>query len=225
MEFSSIKNERLSDKVVRIIIEKIKSGELGPGDKLPPEQELAESLGISRGILREALTVLQARNYILRKPREGTIINDTSGLVLDGFMGMSLEKASYLDLLELRECIEQRSVEKVIDFATEEEVEELKSLAVFSDRSKRKKTPDYYFHYRLAQLSRNIMFINLIDMYYDVIDALTSHTIKEENRREEITKEHLLIVAAVEKRDKKAARGAVLYHLKKVRENITRSMQ
>ena len=59
MNFSPIANEKLSDKVVKVITDQVKSGALKPGDRLPSEPELAAALQVSRGILREALTVLQ----------------------------------------------------------------------------------------------------------------------------------------------------------------------
>ena len=58
MKFSSVTNEKLSDKVISQIMSNIKSGKLLPGARLPNEPELATSFGVSRGILREALTIL-----------------------------------------------------------------------------------------------------------------------------------------------------------------------
>ena len=51
MKFSSITNERLSDKVIDQIMENIKNGELKPGTRLPSEPELAFDFGVSRGTL------------------------------------------------------------------------------------------------------------------------------------------------------------------------------
>ena len=84
MNFSPIANEKLSDKVVKVITDQVKSGALKPGDRLPSEPELAAALQVSRGILREALTVLQARNIIYRRPKEGTYINSSSPDILIG---------------------------------------------------------------------------------------------------------------------------------------------
>lgn len=220
MTFKPILNERLSDKVVDVIMTKIKNRELKPGDKLPSEPELADVLGVSRGILREALTILQARNYIIRKPKEGTMINTKINKILAESSGISLKEATYLDLLEMRECIEKKEVEKIIDSAGEEEIEELRALVKGTEDKDRPGNVDYYFHYRLAELSRNAIFTNFIDKYYDVFDELVTRTMIKSERKEEIYQEHMEIVEAIKARDKKRAKQAIAAHLAGVRKNI-----
>ncbi len=63
-----IKRERIYEQVVREIQRSLAAGELRPGNRLPPERELAERLGISRPSLREALRVLEAMGIVDRKP-------------------------------------------------------------------------------------------------------------------------------------------------------------
>lgn len=220
MAFTPIINERLSDKVVQVIMQQIESGELKPGDKLPAEPELAEELGVSRGILREAFTVLQARNYIVRKPKDGTFVNEFPENTPGNITGISLKEATYIDLLEMRECIEQCVVEKVIDVVNDDIVKELTELVNTTDPGDKPNSPDYYFHYRLAELSKNVMFVNFIDTYYDVIDELTMTTTRKGNRKQEIRQEHMDIVDAIAKKNKEEAKKAVLTHLSKVKENI-----
>lgn len=220
MGFAPIENERLSDKVVRVIMDQIKDGSLKPGEKLPNELELAEELCVSRGILREALTILQARNYICRKPKDGTFVNPDILEIMKDSVGITLKEGTYSDLIEMRICLEQRTVEKIIDTASDEEIGELFDLISVSEKKKESRSIDYYFHYRLAELSHNAMFVNFIDSYYDVIDDLVTHTTKNVNRKQEIYNEHLDIVQALQKRDKEKAKAAVVKHLKIVLQNI-----
>ena len=220
MSFSPIANERLSDKVVRVIMEQIKDGTIKPGDKLPNELELAEELCVSRGILREALTILQARDYICRKPKDGTFVNPNVFEIMNNTIGITLKEATYNDLIEMRECLEQKTVEKIIDSASDEEITELFDLVSITEKKKGSRSIDYYFHYRLAELSHNAMFVNFIDTYYDVIDELTTQTTKKVQRKEEIVKEHLAIVEALQQRDKKKAKAAVIQHLEMVLQHV-----
>ncbi len=220
MSFSPITNERLSDKVVRVIMDQIKDGTIKPGDKLPNELELAEELCVSRGILREALTIMQARNYICRKPKDGTFVNPDVLDLMNNSIGITLKEATYNDLIEMRECLEQKTVEKIIDTASDDEITELFDLVSISEKKKGSRSIDYYFHYRLAELSHNAMFVNFIDTYYDVIDELTTQTTKKVQRREEIYKEHHAIVTALQQRDKKKAKEAVIQHLEMVLQHV-----
>ena len=223
MGFTRITNERLSDKVAQSIIEQIETGELKPGDKLPNELELAEELGISRGILREALTILQAREYIVRKPKDGTLVNPDIMEILRSKNGISLKEATYIDLLEMRECVEERVVEKVVDLASDEKILELEEFLNPIQEQINGNSVDYYFHYKLAELSQNAMFVNFIDTYYDVIDELTKKTTQKKSRKTEINQEHRKIVEYTVKRDKEKAVNAMLEHLRKVKENIKRT--
>lgn len=225
MGFTPIENERLSDKVVRAIMNQIKDGVLKPGDKLPNELELAEELCVSRGILREALTILQARNYIYRKPKDGTFINPSVLDIINNSGGITLKEGTYSDLIEMRICLEQRIAEKIIDCASDEEIAELVELVSVTEQKKGSRTIDHYFHYRLAELSHNAMFVNFIDSYYDVIDEVASKTTKSLSRRQEIYNEHLAIVRALQARDKEKAKAEVIQHLQIVLEHIKSAEQ
>jgi GntR family transcriptional repressor for pyruvate dehydrogenase complex len=222
MAFEPIVNERLSDKIVQVIMEQITAGSLKPGDKLPNELELAESFRVSRGVVREAMTILQARNYIDRKPKDGTFVKEDIYNLIKGQSGISLKQATYYDMLEMRECIEQKAVEKIIDTATDAQLSELKELVdpIKKEEDLEKTSVDYYFHYKLAELSQNAMFVNFIDSYYDIIDELKSKTTIRQNRRDEIYNEHCAIIDAICSRDKEKAKEAVIYHLDRVRDNV-----
>ncbi len=78
---------------------------------------------------------------------------------------------------------------------------------------------DYYFHYRLAELSGNIVFVNFIDTYYDIIDELKTRSSKQKNRIAQINEEHKRILEAIQKRDSEKARQLMHYHLQKVKEH------
>lgn len=225
MGFTPIENERLSDKVVRAIMNQIKEGVLKPGDKLPNELELAEELCVSRGILREALTILQARNYIYRKPKDGTFINPNALDIINSSGGITLKEGTYSDLIEMRICLEQRIVEKIIDHASDEEIAELFDLVSDSEQKTGARSIDHYFHYHLAELSHNAMFVNFIDSYYDVIDEVASKTTKSHSRKQEIYNEHYAIVQALQARDKEKAKAQVVQHLKIVLEHIKSTEQ
>lgn len=220
MKFSSITNERLSDKVINQIMENIKNGELKPGTRLPSEPELAFDFGVSRGILREALTILQAKGIVYRKPKEGTFIASDVLETISGSWEISVKEATYLDLIEVRECFEPRVVEKVIKLAGNEEIKELMDLVEGKTETSKGDSLDYYFHYKLAELSRNVVFANFIDTYYDIIDEFKLKSNLQKNRTEEINKEHREIVEAIMERDIKKARDKMCYHLQKVKESV-----
>ena len=74
---------RLYEEIVKQIINRIKSGELKPGDKLPTERELASQLKVSRTAIREALRSLEVMGVIDSKVGSGTFVKEMS---LDSLM-------------------------------------------------------------------------------------------------------------------------------------------
>lgn len=221
MDITPVRNDRLSDKIVNQIINMMRDGSLKAGDKLPNEAQLSEQLGVSRGILREALTQLQSQGYIRRKPKDGTYIQDNiQGMLMNGSVNELMKKATYSDLLDFRETLELKMVERVIERASDEEIEELFDGLGVADNEEIQHNMDHYFHYKLAQASRNIFFMNFIDTYYDLITEIANKSNRDEVRRIQIAEEHLAIAKAIANRDKNAAKQAVLHHMKMVDKTV-----
>lgn len=223
MTFTPIANERLSDKVVSVIRKQIKEGLLKPGEKLPNELDLAEELGVSRGILREALTILQAEKYLCRKQKEGTFVNPEVRMLLQDPGVISLQKATCLDLLEMRECIEQRAVEKIIDSAGEEQIQDLFSLIAGRKTAEEETLTAEGFHYRIAELSGNILFVNFLDTYAQVMDSFIKTAGKQIRKEEAVSAEHRRIATAILARDRQQAKEAVAGHFFNLREWLKNS--
>ena len=98
----------LSEKVAAQISDLIKERNIGTGDKLPNEFELAESLNVGRGTIREAVKLLVARNCLEIRRGKGTYVTEELGKVNDplGFEYVSDKTKLAEDLYELRIQIE-----------------------------------------------------------------------------------------------------------------------
>jgi GntR family transcriptional regulator, transcriptional repressor for pyruvate dehydrogenase complex len=219
--FKQLKSEKLSEKVSQEIIKLIESGELKPGDRLPAENIFAEQLGVSRGILREALMLLQYQGFISRKPKDGTYIrelyhyNNFSDSILK-----SLKNATYQDLIELREPLERKIVELAIERATDKEIKDVEKCLDIPLESNNYHEMDHKFHLKVAELSKNILLINFIDSYYGLIEELGSMSNKNSERRLEIIGEHKNIISSIMNRNVLDSKAAITYHLSKVKKSI-----
>ncbi len=221
MKIKPIRNDRLSDKVVKEILKMIKNGDLKPGDKLPTETIFAEQFGVSRGILREALTTLQAQGYIRRKPKDGTYIKDNmESEMINSSITDVLKKAAYRDLLEFRDALEVKMVEKVIERASDDDIEEVLEILKKGEDQDFSSDVDYYFHYKLAQLSGNTFIMNFIDTYFDLIAEIATKSRKNLERQKEIQNEHMAILKTIQNRDKRAAQEAVKKHMAMVDKTV-----
>lgn len=112
------------------------SGELGPGDRLPPERDLCMRLGISRMTLRAALKSLETAGYIVttRGPRGGSRISDSEALSGCWRQWMSKHLDELDDVFEFRSTVEPRLAELAAQRRTEYDLKVMEQ-AVASERS------------------------------------------------------------------------------------------
>jgi len=224
MEFKEIAPVRLYESVIEQIMELIKNNELKPGDKFPPERELAEKLSISRGSLRQAFRVLESKGLIKSKPGGGRYIreirknghNDTENIIL------SLEKASILELLEAREIFEVKIAEIAAQRATVEDTELIEQVLNKMNeeeglKDNKKTESDTEFHLAIARASHNFVFVNIIRLHLDLLKETREKTQQIPGRREELWREHQAILQAIKERDSKRAGEVMLKHLKSIR--------
>jgi GntR family transcriptional repressor for pyruvate dehydrogenase complex len=229
MKFRKITPVRLYENVIEQIMNLIKNNKLKPGDKLPPERELAEKLSISRGSLREAFRVLESRGLIKSKPGGGRFIrelknnahNNTENIIL------SLEKSSILELLEAREMFEVKIAEITAQRATPGDIESIeKALRKMNEeegiKDDKKTESDTEFHLAIASASHNFVFTNIIRLHLDLLRDTREKTQQIPGRREERWNEHQAILQSIKEHNVKKAGEAMLRHLRKVREVLVK---
>lgn len=227
MEFKEITPVRLYESVIEQIMDLIKNNELKPGDKLPPERELAEKLSISRNSLREAFRVLESRGLIKSKPGGGRFIreirenghNNTENIIL------SLEKSSILELLEAREVFEVKIAEIAAQRATPEDIELIeKALNKMNQKEElkddKKMESDTEFHLAIAGASHNFVFINIMKLHLDLLKETREKTWQIPGRREKQYQEHQAIFQAIKEHNSKKAEEAMLKHLMSIRKVV-----
>lgn len=222
MKFKRLNADKLSEKTISQIEGMINKGLLKPGDKLPSERELSLKLGISRGILREALKTLESLGYLSRKPGGGTFIRElqyrNNGLVLS----QSLKLATYFDYLEAREMLEHKVIELAIQRASDEELEDVASTIRLLDTSRPTSELVLQFHYRLATTTKNILLINLMQANYQLhINFVNTVDVDlDKDRRAMMLLEHQAILDAVKERNLVKAALAVTAHMDNARQYI-----
>src|SRR5690606_27516743 len=109
--FEPIRKTTVSQEIVRRIVAMIETGDLQPGDPLPPERVLCERLGVGRTSLREALKALTLFGIVEAWPGGGTFIARPSGQLIKPFAWrMLLSRDKIEDLAEARRVIEGEMV-------------------------------------------------------------------------------------------------------------------
>ena len=186
--FQDVKKEKLSN--VDLVIDRIKTllieQKLKPGDLLPSENMLTESIGVSRGTIREAMKILAAFGIIEIRRGNGTYIATSANRkIFDPLIfSLIITNTDSEELIQLREMMEVGVIELIIKNATDEDIEELKTahqemenlVNAGVDDLDRLNACDIEFHRVMARITRNHLVENIynfvIDIFAPTINAL-----------------------------------------------------
>jgi GntR family transcriptional repressor for pyruvate dehydrogenase complex len=125
LQEASFLPDTASDSAARFLRAMIFSGELRPGDRLPPERDLGTRLGISRMTLRLALKALESTGYIIttRGSRGGSRVNDADSLSRCWEQWMRQHSEDLDDVFELRITVETRLAALAAERRTDEDLQ------------------------------------------------------------------------------------------------------
>jgi len=206
------------DQVASALADRVLSGKLAPGDRLPPERQLALEFGVSRPIVREALRALVERGLIDVEPSRGAFVRSATGP--GRFQPLGLEYlrrgTTARQLSEARLMIETEAVALAVDHA---DAVDIATLSVALERLEASANPldrvrnDLVFHASLVAASHN----PVIETMFASIQALTVELMVRSAGDAEIIRTsapyHRVAYQAIVDGDRAAARAAIQAHL------------
>ena len=147
--------ETIADKIEHLIL----TEKMHTDSKLPSEQYLADSFGVSRPVIREALKLLRERGLITSRQGAASVITEPCSDILEKNLGriILMKNVSPLQVYEIRSVLEELSVRKAAECFTEKDIEELYAAsdvvkASIGKMPLRAET-DIAFHKRIAEIS------------------------------------------------------------------------
>ncbi|WP_420590145.1 GntR family transcriptional regulator [Bacterioplanoides sp.] len=232
----TIRSTKISDVIAKRLESMILEGSLAPGQKMPPERELAQQFEVSRPSLREALQKLEAKGLVVRKQGGGTFISNDIGLsFVDPLTQLFQSHGEFnYDLLEFRHALEEVAAHYAALRATPTDHEIIEHryqewLTIHESRKgyKEEAEKDWHFHLSIAEASHNAVLLHsmraLFSLFKQTIANNLEHLYTREERRHEIKEQHAAIKDAVIQGDPKAAQQAVNEHLAFVEETLQQS--
>lgn len=128
--FKTVENSSLVDKVEANLVELLQSRKLKVGDMIPKEIELVESLGVSRTVIREALSRLRSMGIIESKKKKGSIITspDIFGIMSKSMNPHILDQETLKEIFEIRLVLEIGMADFIFQKITPQDIEELKEI-------------------------------------------------------------------------------------------------
>lgn len=203
---------------------RIVDGIHGPGDRLPPERELAETFSASRGTVREALRSLEARGLVVRRVGSGTYVSYEPEHSDDDVADVT----SPLELVQVRGAIEPQMARLAVRNATARDLsglrDALEQMESAGDDANRFSDWDEMFHLRLAEATHNPLIVDI----YRRINHVRAHEqwssikgkILTRERIAAYNAEHRKLLDALGRRDVDRAVHVIRAHLERAREDL-----
>lgn len=176
--FSAVRpNEKLSNKILQQITEQIKDGTLKPGDKLPPERQMAEMMNVSRPALKQTISILEGMGIVESRQGDGNYILPYQNKLFNPLILSFYAAHGNMDnILEIRYILEVQSVKIAARKRTEEQIrgmeEILGRMKSFKDLEERIRL-NAEFHLAIIKISGNPLLIN----FYESIEELIGQQI------------------------------------------------
>lgn len=209
-------------EVVEQIEEKIVSGEVEPGDMLPPERVLADQFGVSRTVIREAIKALELKGLLgVHRGRGIMVAEPSSDGITDSMVRyVKIQKSPIWALLEVRRVLELEIAGLAAERRTEDDLEALDELiermAAKLDEPQHYVALDLEFHQRLAAAAHNPLFPIVLEPLTVLMREARRIGAQAPNAPKKSITFHQRILEAVREQDVVAAVAAMEEHFDKV---------
>ena len=216
--FEPVQTATTLEETVERLGTAIRLGLLGPGDRLPPERELADQFGIARSTLRQALMSLTESGHLvaLRGRGGGTFVSDAPPLAESS--RAELAGGHWRELLDYRIAVE---VGAAVLAAERAEPEDLAAAAARTSRRcatlddfSAYRRADVFFHLGVAEAARSARLLAAMTELQGQMSELIGHIAHPAPVLARSNEQHAELVAALERRDGWAAAQLVREHLK-----------
>jgi GntR family transcriptional regulator, transcriptional repressor for pyruvate dehydrogenase complex len=219
----------LAHDVVDALGGRIRDGSLAPGEKLPTEAAIMEEFGVSRTVVREAISRLQAAGLVDTRHGVGTFV---VGMGDASIFRISPDQLGTLQdviaVLELRIGVETESAALAAMRRTPANLEALRNaLKLFTlalEEGRDAVGPDFQFHLEIAKATQNHHFVELMGTLGGMmiprarLEPPGPLTPERQAYLRRVNAEHESIVDAISRQDPEAARAAMRTHLANSRE-------
>ena len=218
MEIRPVRRNSVSEQIFEQLKEKIVSGELQPGEKLPSEHELCRLYNVSRTTIRQALANLSSLELIETRFGEGSFVKQSNiGDVMSSLLKtIRLGKDSILEVIEFRQIIEPSVAKLACKKATDSDVANLRSLyenmEQYRDNLPAFSRYDQDFHLAMAKISGNSHIVKIYDVISDVLNSAFDDIVTKCGSAAGL-KYHEPLLAAFEQRDCDAAQRIMQEHM------------
>ncbi|MBO0872853.1 MAG: FadR family transcriptional regulator [Pseudonocardia sp.] len=230
--WAPLRQGSVSDLIARRILEVISSDQLRPGDRLPPERELAAMLGTSRPSLREALRSLKAQGHVEIRHGSGVFVADpaTTRTLRQALLA---EEMSLTELFDMREVLELPAAAWAARHQDADRLGRVRHaydnlMAASADAEvdwARLRELDAAFHMRIVEAAGNRFLTRTLGVLHEILAQGMDTTLRIPGRLPRSRNEHGRILDAIVAGDPVAARRAASAHIQGARKAALKRVQ
>lgn len=228
--------EKITKKtVVELVMDKMKelmvTGHFKVGDQIPTEKELAETFGIGRSSIREAIKLFNYLGILKSQPGIGTVVCDRTNISTEALTwSILLGKSDMFDILELRKVLEERGLIAIANLhrrgageftqiieSLEYETNSMRS-AVEKNSVSDLIRADYSFHEKIIAASK----VSLFRSIYETLRSFTREEMQKSMRPElsDVVKEHASYVDVIKTGNLEKMRAVLDAHIEDVKKDL-----
>ncbi|GLK86379.1 GntR family transcriptional regulator [Ancylobacter defluvii] len=179
------------------------------------ERQLAQSLGVSRTPVREAMAQLEREGFVHSVPRRGIYV-------------VRKTKREVIEMIQVWAALESLAARLITQHASDEEIATLRAMfATFEDGAPHAKLDEYsevniQFHQAIIAMGGNGILVNLAENLFTHMRMIRRKTIAEEDRADRSIQDHLAIIQSLEARDTDSAEVLVRNHALGLADHVSR---
>jgi len=213
---------RLSDQVAEKLAAEIRRGGLAPGDKLPTEARLALQFGVSRTVVREAVSRLKSLGLVDSRQGSGVFVTANATFAPLQFEArQAASQEAVVQMVEVRRALEAEVAALAAQRRTAADMKQIRVAVKALDDAVQKGgngvREDVQFHRAIAEAARNPFLLQTLEYLGQFLHGATQVTRANEARRldfaQQVRSEHAAIVQALQAGDAEAARQAAAGHM------------
>ncbi|MBT0770070.1 FadR family transcriptional regulator [Kineosporia sp. J2-2] len=215
----AIKSSTVMAEVTRRLLDYIASGSVAQGDRLPPERQLANQMGVARSAVREALAALEILGVVTIRPGSGTFLSGGTSELLPQTLswGILLRADQTRELIEVRQGLETQAALLAATRAPESSLRALREHVDTMEKSlddyHRFVTADMLFHHELASGADNALLRDTLQSVRSLIRVWVERALSDSDHARLTLAEHRAILAALEAHDPVAAATEMSRHM------------
>lgn len=216
------KPQRLTDQIAEVLAQRIRGGELVPGERLPTEKDMAELFGVSRSVVREAVSMLKYDGLVETRQGSGVFVssnpNTRSFRIECGLLGGIADLRA---VFELRGIVESAAAALAAERRDPEDIAILRShleaMATDIAAGREGVDADTAFHTAIARAADNAYLLRFAEFLgtalHETIRTARSNSARYPGTPAQVQGEHLAVFEAIAAGDPKAAQRAMRRHI------------